>query len=100
MEGTPAGIEFEEVNKVIRSVEGVKAIHDLHIWSLTSNRNAMSGHIEVDGELSIREAQNIIREIENVLSRKFRIGHVTIQLEDDEHPHAREMFGLDRGWIH
>lgn len=100
MEGTPIGIKFEEVESAIRSVLGVKNIHDLHIWSLTSNRNAVSGHIEVDGEISIRESQQIIRQIEKILDEKFRIGHVTIQLEDDKHPHEKDMFGIDRNWIH
>ncbi|MCD1259204.1 cation transporter [Paenibacillus athensensis] len=100
MEGTPVGIQFEDVEKTIRSVSGVKNIHDLHIWSLTSNRNAMSGHIRVDGNLSVKEAQTIIREIENVLAQKFQIGHATIQVEDNEHLHDKEMFGIDRNWVH
>jgi cobalt-zinc-cadmium efflux system protein len=100
MEGTPVGIQFEEVEKAIRSVSGVKDIHDLHIWSLTSNRNAMSGHIRVDGDLSVKEAQMIIRKIERVLLQKFQIGHATIQVEDNDHPHDKEMFGIDRNWVH
>ncbi|WP_394542614.1 cation transporter dimerization domain-containing protein [Priestia aryabhattai] len=38
MEGTPAGIEFKEVETAIKSISDVKDIHDLHIWSLTSNK--------------------------------------------------------------
>jgi len=100
MEGTPRDIDFDEVVKSIQDIPGVKNIHDLHIWSLTSNRNAMSGHVVVDGDFSVREAQQILREIESVVAEKYRIGHSTLQIEDDGHPHEQEMFGLDRSWEH
>lgn len=99
MEGTPVGIDFDQVVATIRSISGVKDIHDLHIWSLTSNRNAMSGHIVVDGGMTVGKAQGIIRELERQVAQKFRIGHVTIQVEDEGHPHP-DMFGIDREWVH
>lgn len=98
MEGKPKGIDFDEVVRTIHNVTGVKEIHDLHIWSLTSNRNAMSGHIVVDGRITVREAQQILREIESAVAKKYRIGHTTLQFEDDTHPHDQEMFGIDRKW--
>ncbi|KWU60026.1 cation diffusion facilitator family transporter [Priestia megaterium] len=98
MEGTPAGIEFKEVETAIKSISDVKDIHDLHIWSLTSNKNAMSSHIEVDGSITVRETMNIIRNIEQVLEKKFQIGHVTIQVEDQQHDHGGEMFDIDKNW--
>jgi cobalt-zinc-cadmium efflux system protein len=88
MEGTPERIEFEEVAEAIQSVPGIIDIHDLHIWSLTTNHNAMSGHIVVDGKLTVSATQAIIRQIEDLLDRKFRIGHASIQVEDDGHPHT------------
>ncbi|MFC4769904.1 cation diffusion facilitator family transporter [Effusibacillus consociatus] len=99
MEGTPAGIDFDKVVETIRSIPGVKEVHDLHIWSLTSNRNAMSGHIVVDGGMTVRKTQEIIRKLEKIVAEQFRIGHVTIQVEDDEHPHD-DMFAIDRDWKH
>jgi cobalt-zinc-cadmium efflux system protein len=100
MEGTPSGIAFDEVVKDIRKVPGVKDIHDLHIWSLTSNRNALSGHIVVDGGITVRETQRILRDIESVVAGKYRIGHTTVQFEDGTHPHEQDMFGIDRKWSH
>lgn len=100
MEGTPKDIDFDEVVKTIQKVPGVSGIHDLHIWSLTSNRNAMSGHIVVDGGITVRDTQQILREIEAVVARKYRIGHTTIQFEDTTHPHEQDMFGIDRKWSH
>lgn len=87
MEGTPQGIEFEAVKKEILSVNGIEAVHDLHIWCLTSNRNAMSGHIVVDGSLTVQQSQTLINQLEQLLSKRFKIGHVTVQFEDENHRH-------------
>jgi len=98
MEGTPPGIKFDEVENAIRSIAGVKDVHDLHIWSLTSNRNAMSGHLVVSGDLSVNETQRILNEIENISTDRFNIGHTTFQFENDDHDHGQDMFGIDRNW--
>ncbi|WP_394542615.1 cation transporter dimerization domain-containing protein [Priestia aryabhattai] len=58
----------------------------------------MSSHIEVDGSITVRETMNIIRNIEQVLEKKFQIGHVTIQVEDQQHDHGGEMFDIDKNW--
>ena len=48
MEGTPEGIEYAEVEKALMAVPGVKGLHDLHIWALSSSDLALSTHVEVD----------------------------------------------------
>jgi cobalt-zinc-cadmium efflux system protein len=91
MEGTPERIDFEEVVASIKSIPGIADIHDVHLWSLTSNRNAMSGHIVVDGNLTVKQTQEIIRQIEDLLDRQHRIGHAAIQVEDRNHPHVNNI---------
>jgi cobalt-zinc-cadmium efflux system protein len=86
MEGTPKGIKIEEVVKNIRSVNGVLTVHDLHIWCITSGKNALSCHVVLNDHVSFQESQLILREIEHHLQHQG-IGHVTIQMENDEHPH-------------
>jgi len=87
MEGTPKGVDFQKVIHEIKSVSGVHDVHDLHVWSITSGKNALSCHVVLDGELSIRESQNILREMEKRLVH-LGIGHATIQTEDGQHPHG------------
>lgn len=87
MEGTPDEIVMEDVLKEIQTISGIVGVHDLHIWSLTSNRNALSCHIVVDGELKMKEAQGIVKNVAAILERKFDIDHSTIQLEDENHNH-------------
>ncbi|MBH9967345.1 cation diffusion facilitator family transporter [[Bacillus] enclensis] len=86
MEGTPKNVDLDEVIKTVESVEGVEGIHDLHVWSITSGQNALSCHAVVDGRLTIGQCQRLLRTIEHELVHKG-IGHVTIQMESEDHPH-------------
>lgn len=87
MEGTPKNVDLDDVIKTMEEVPGIIGIHDLHVWSITSGQNALSCHTVVDGDLSIHESQKLLRTIENELEHKG-IGHVTIQMENNEHPHV------------
>jgi cobalt-zinc-cadmium efflux system protein len=86
MEGTPKGLSLEEVMEKICTVKGVLNVHDLHIWSITSGKNALSCHVVLNNQITFQESQLILREIEHKLQHQG-IGHVTIQLENKEHPH-------------
>ncbi|RKQ14067.1 cation transporter [Oceanobacillus bengalensis] len=86
MEGTPKNVDLDNIIKIMENVTGVLSIHDLHVWSITSGQNALSCHAVVDGNLSVLESQKILRTIEHELEHKG-IGHVTIQMENNDHPH-------------
>lgn len=94
MEGTPKNIDLETIIKTMENVTGVTSIHDLHVWSITSGQNALSCHAVVDGSISIFESQKVLRTIEHELEHKG-IGHVTIQLENHEHPHEDSLLCQD-----
>lgn len=86
MEGTPANVNLENVVKKMSDIDGVEGIHDLHVWSVTSGQNVLSCHIIVDGQMTVEESQQLLRKIEHELEHE-NIGHVTIQVETEEHPH-------------
>jgi cobalt-zinc-cadmium efflux system protein len=86
MEGTPRGISLEEIIAEIRSNNGVLNVHDLHVWSITSGKNALSCHVVLNNQISFQESQVILREIEHKLQH-LGIGHATIQMENEQHPH-------------
>lgn len=90
MEGTPAGVEIPGVVEAILSVKGIEGVHDLHVWTITSGRNALSCHVVVNGKATVEEIQIILREAEHRLSH-LNIGHVTIQPEDPDHPHGSSL---------
>src|SRR2546427_9147962 len=50
-EGTPAHLNLREIEDAMCSVAGVRRVHDLHVWTLTSEREAMSAHVVVDDDV-------------------------------------------------
>ena len=78
LEGTPAHLALGEIEAAMRDVPGVRRVHDLHVWTLTSGREAMSAHVVVD---DVRESDRLLDELHTVLHARFGIDHTTIQLE-------------------
>jgi len=91
MEGTPKNVELDDIINTIENTPEIIAIHDLHVWSITSGQNALSCHAVVDGSLSVYESQQLLRTIEHELEHK-NIGHVTVQMESEKHPHDDSLF--------
>ena len=95
MEGTPKNVNIEEVIETIEKVPGVQHIHDLHVWSITSDQHALSCHAVVNDNFTIKESQALQEKIQEKLNEKG-IGHVTIQMEGKEHTHDVSVVGHDR----
>lgn len=91
MEGTPQNVDINEVIQTIQQTPGVKSMHDLHVWSITSGLNALSCHIVVDKKMTIAESEPLLRKIEHDLEYQ-NVQHVTIQLETSAHNHADSIF--------
>lgn len=81
MEGTPHEIKVDEVAKEMHKFDEITEIHDLHIWTLTSNVVAMSAHIKVKHQY-IGKANSILKKINALMREKFGIDHCTIQIEN------------------
>lgn len=80
MEGAPAGLDVDEVREAIRHVEGVRAVHDLHVWTITSGFVALSCHVVA----SDRSQAKLLSELGRTLEGRFGIAHTTIQVEPPE----------------
>lgn len=80
LEATPRQMHLEEIAKTIRDVDGVKGVHDLHVWTITSGLYALSGHVTVATD-SISQGSTISEKIEAKLKGSFGIEHVTLQVE-------------------
>jgi cobalt-zinc-cadmium efflux system protein len=88
LEGFPAHLDFSEVNQALGKVAGVAAVHDLHVWTITSGLVALSCHIVVDCEgPQCRSHDEILTEAKQVLRDKFDIEHTTIQFESQDFRH-------------
>jgi cobalt-zinc-cadmium efflux system protein len=78
LEGTPPHLDLADVERALVSVRGVLHVHDLHVWTLTSGREAMSAHVVVE---DVRESERLLDELHAVLHARFGIDHTTIQLD-------------------
>jgi cobalt-zinc-cadmium efflux system protein len=83
LEGTPAHLELTEIEAAMTQVAGVRRVHDLHVWTLTSGREAMSAHVVV---ADVRESERLLEALHALLHARFGIDHTTIQLETEPSP--------------
>jgi len=82
LEATPKDINVEKMLDDLHKIEGVKDIHHLHLWTITSGVYAMSAHFLIKDLLVSRSAQ-ILRKIETLLQSKYNMEHTTIQFESE-----------------
>src|SRR5438309_10581245 len=82
LESMPTDVRPVAVVEAVRKVPGVRDLHDLHIWSLSAQTRAMSGHLLIDDQ-RVTQAQDILAEVREVLAHDFAIEHTTIQFESD-----------------
>lgn len=78
MESTPQNLDVDQIREAIMPIDGVLAVHDLHIWTITSGLNSLSAHVVVcDGA----DHAAVLRDVRQALHEQFGIDHLTIQIE-------------------
>lgn len=88
LEGAPGHIPVGDVSGALEGVAGVTAVHDLHVWTITSGLVALSAHIVVTCEgPNCRTHDQILTDAKAVLRDRFRIEHTTIQFESPSYRH-------------
>jgi cobalt-zinc-cadmium efflux system protein len=83
LEGAPAHINIEEIRDSIRKMEKVIDVHDLHVWTISTGMNALSGHIVVHDQM-LSQADKVVQTINKVLSERYGISHTTLQVEPEQ----------------
>lgn len=78
MEGVPLHLSLEEIGQALATVPGVESVHDLHVWSVSSDEVMLSAHLDV-ADLARWDA--ILRQSRELLQERFGIAHVTLQPE-------------------
>ncbi len=81
LEGTPGHINVVEVMRAIQTLPEVKVVHDVHIWTLTSGMESMSGHVVV---YDLSTSRGVLKRLHTMLLEKFGIHHATLQIEDED----------------
>lgn len=82
LEASPKDINVEEMLNKIIEIKGVKDVHHLHLWTITSGIYAMSAHVLID-DLPISRSTCILEDIESLLKKKYSMEHITIQFESE-----------------
>ncbi|WP_317890430.1 cation diffusion facilitator family transporter [Granulicella paludicola] len=85
LEGTPKSLDLGEIRAAMQSIEGVVNVHDLHIWSLTSQSHALACHVQVI-EMQLADSETVLERLNHELRDHHGIHHTTIQIEVTDCP--------------
>jgi len=83
LETVPKHLNVSQVTSDVKKIKGVKDIHDIHLWTITSGVYALSCHLLIEDRM-VSSSAEIVEEVNQTLSQKFGIGHSTLQLECEE----------------
>ena len=79
-EAVPKNIQLDKVLEAVKSIPGVREVHDVHIWTITSGVNAFSAHLLIDDQMVSKNSE-IVNAVNRILSERFDLAHSTLQLE-------------------
>ena len=79
----PARIDLAEVKAHLASFDGVTAVHDLHVWPMSTTETALTAHLVMPGKPA---PDSFLRDIADSLQARFGVGHSTLQVESGENP--------------
>jgi cobalt-zinc-cadmium efflux system protein len=81
LESTPSDVDLADLRRAMVDVPGVGEVHDLHVWSLSSEVRALSAHLVLDGHPTLEQAQSVGDDVRAAISVPFAISHSTLELE-------------------
>jgi cobalt-zinc-cadmium efflux system protein len=85
LEGAPSKLDMREILVTLKQLDGVVDVHDLHVWTISTGMDALSGHVVIRDQM-LSESSKLLSEINTVLATRYNITHTTIQME-----HEREI---------
>ena len=89
MESTPAGMDVDAIRDALSAGPGVRGVHDLHIWTITSGMISLSAHVIVADDQC---PQTSLRTLCDMLHERFGLDHTTLQIETENQIHCRTPF--------
>lgn len=81
VEGVPEGMSLREINHSIAALEGIEAVHDLHVWNLGAEQVSLSAHVILSGS-DPAEKNGVMERIKRMLTEEYGIDHTTLQFEE------------------
>jgi cobalt-zinc-cadmium efflux system protein len=81
LESTPSDVDLEDLTAAMAGVPGVSGVHDLHVWSLSSEVRALSAHLVLSGHPTLEEANVVGDRVKHAIGGPYGIAHSTLELE-------------------
>jgi len=85
LEAAPRDVETSEVVDFLQHIRGVNEVHDIHIWTITSDIYALSAHLVIDDQM-VSRSMDIVKTVRQELAERYGISHTTLQLECESCP--------------
>ncbi len=90
MEAVPAHVDLAQIKELMLRAQGVTAVHDLHVWTISSGVYALSAHLVVQDPM-VCNNDEILSAVKHDLFDRFGIDHTTIQIESETYAHLGEV---------
>jgi cobalt-zinc-cadmium efflux system protein len=88
MNATPPGIDLHDIQRSLESIEGIKEIHDLHVWNPSAENIALAVHISVPDQM-LSKVDDLAEKVRTILFREFKIDHPILQFESNSCDNAK-----------
>jgi len=80
MDGTPKGINIDQIKKKVEEIDLVIDMHDIHVWGIDEEQNALEAHVIVEVS-ELKEVEKLKYQIKGILHKSFNISHSTLEFE-------------------
>lgn len=92
IEAAPSHLDIHKVEDALLGVEGVKEVHDIHLWTITSKMYSLTAHVILDGDMHVSDTSSVAEKIEHLLDEQFDITHSCLQFESHDllHTHTHD----------
>jgi len=82
MDATPPGINLTDIQRALENIEGIKEIHDLHVWNPSAESIALATHITVPDQM-LSKVDILANQAREILLKRFKIDHPILQFESN-----------------
>jgi cobalt-zinc-cadmium efflux system protein len=89
LDGVPENIQLEKIKSAAQKINGVKELHHIHVWAMSTTENALTAHLVLEENISTEEEQKIKAKLKHELLHQ-NIAHTTLETERENQPCAEE----------
>lgn len=83
LEGAPRDLDMQQIVATLKQLDGIVDVHDLHVWTISTGMDALSGHVVVRDQM-LSQSNKLLGDINRVLAERYNITHTTIQMENEK----------------